>query len=181
MAGIDLNSFAKLELEQEPLRRDGWEADTLLQVLKLDFVPVKTPPWKKFNCRCLYSEQEVVDVKWQKMLNQMKRREDFRDLFQSFAGDLQPTSCDIGLFDGGDETSYGSEDESSDSDDEIESGTNSRINKPKRAEDFNWLCEECWRKLKNGDIGGIKSRNEVYRRSEEDEDEDEDSHFLLSI
>jgi hypothetical protein len=183
-AGVDLERFAKLELEQGPLRRHGWETDTLLQVLKLKFAPVEVPSWKKFDCRCLYdcrclhSEQDVVEVKWQIMLTQM-RREDFRDLFQSFAGDLQPTSCDIGLFDGGDETSCGSEDESSDSDDDIESGANSRINKPKRAEDFNWLCEKCWRKLKNGDIGGIKSRNEVYRRS--DEDEDEGSHFLLSI
>jgi hypothetical protein len=178
-AGVDLNIFAKLELEQEPLRRDGWETDTLLQILKLEFAPVEIQSWKKFDCRCPYSELKVVDVKWQIMLEQMKRREDFRDLFRSFAGDVQPTSCDIGLFDGGDETMCDNEDESSDSDDEIESGTNSRINKPKRAEDFNWLCEKCWRKLKNGDIGGIKSRNEVYRRSEEDEDED--SHFLLSI
>jgi hypothetical protein len=178
-AGVDLERFAKLELEQGPLRRHGWETDTLLQVLKLKFAAVKIPPWKKFNCRCLFSEQEVVDVKWQIMLNQMKRREDFGDLFQPFAGDLQPTSCDISLFDGGDETLYDNEDEPSDSDDEIESGTNSRINKSKRAEDFNWLCEKCWRKLKNGDIGGIKRRNEVYRRSTEDEDSD--SHFLLSI
>jgi len=191
---VDLAAFAKEELLQNPLKLDGWNENTLLQVFKLE--PNSLEDGWRERCarpkrcpRCAHSDpgwlQVIVDVPWQIILATIKRSERWEEnknhgkaaRVAAVTGFYKYDGISVGYL-----SCY-----------YVKQGKATRegfVVQPAQpppglpVTDYEWVCLKCWYEVET--LGQRTTRldgmvGNCITSVDEDQDDEDSSPFLLSI
>jgi hypothetical protein len=192
--GVDLAAFVKDELLQSPLKLDGWNEDTLLQVFELN-PDSRVDGWRQ-SCantnrcpRCADSDygglQLIVDVPWQTLLETIKksqkREEDEgrgrRARVNAVAGFYKYDGISLGYL-----SCYFEKQRKAIKQSFVLEAAQPPLGLP--VAEYEWVCLKCW--YEAGTLDERIARSKYIHKYgsttvHEDQDDDDSSPFLLSI